>query len=69
MNIKRMHIVLHTHWDREWYLSFAKQRYRLVKLIDSLIEILIKEFVKEGRLIIGPWYCFDLLPIHDCVNL
>ncbi len=35
---KKVHIVPHSHWDREWYMSFENHRYRLVKLMDSLIE-------------------------------
>ncbi len=35
---KKVHIVPHSHWDREWYMSFEKHRYLLVKLVDSLIE-------------------------------
>ncbi len=35
-----IHVISHTHWDREWYQSLDKFRYRLVKLIDNLIEIL-----------------------------
>ncbi|HNR80590.1 MAG TPA: hypothetical protein PKG85_10080, partial [Mesotoga infera] len=33
-------VISHTHWDREWYESFQSFRYRLVKAIDRLIEIL-----------------------------
>ncbi|RLC79422.1 MAG: hypothetical protein DRI61_07965, partial [Chloroflexi bacterium] len=33
-------VVPHTHWDREWYLPFERYRYRLVKLVDKLLEIL-----------------------------
>lgn len=35
---KIIHIVPHSHWDREWYMSFEEHRFRLVKLMDSLIE-------------------------------
>lgn len=35
---KILHIVPHTHWDREWYMSFEKHRMRLVELLDELIE-------------------------------
>ena len=33
-----LHIVSHSHWDREWYLPFEKHRYRLVKLIDDILD-------------------------------
>lgn len=35
---KELHIIPHTHWDREWYMSFEEHRYRLVELMDTLIE-------------------------------
>jgi mannosylglycerate hydrolase len=37
---KTIHIIPHTHWDREWYLSFQNYRYKLVKAIDQLLEIM-----------------------------
>ena len=35
-----MHIYLFsgTHWDREWYQSFQGFRYRLVAMLDDLVE-------------------------------
>ncbi|MCC7194354.1 MAG: hypothetical protein IT356_02230 [Gemmatimonadaceae bacterium] len=33
-----VHVVSHTHWDREWYLPATRFRQRLVALIDDLIE-------------------------------
>jgi Glycosyl hydrolases family 38 N-terminal domain/Alpha mannosidase middle domain len=39
----RVHVVLHTHWDREWYLPFAVYRRRLVALIDTLLLALGRE--------------------------
>ena len=35
---KTLYIIPHSHWDREWYMSFEKHRARLVTLIDTLIE-------------------------------
>jgi mannosylglycerate hydrolase len=34
---RSVHIVPHTHWDREWYRSFQSFRLRLVDLLDRLI--------------------------------
>ncbi len=34
-----LHLVSHTHWDREWYFSYQRYRYRLVKLMDELLTI------------------------------
>ncbi len=39
-NRKYVYITPHTHWDREWYLPFQKFRYKLVKLVDELLDIL-----------------------------
>ena len=33
----RVHIVPHTHWDREWYSPFQSFRLRLVDLLDQLL--------------------------------
>jgi alpha-mannosidase len=33
-----VHLVPHTHWDREWYEPFQVFRMRLVDLIDQLLE-------------------------------
>jgi len=37
---RTLHVVSHTHWDREWYLNFQQFRYRLVRLIDRLMDLL-----------------------------
>jgi len=42
---KTAHIISHSHWDREWYLSFEKHRYYFIKLMNNLIE----QFKKEGN--------------------
>ena len=81
------HIINHTHWDREWFLTSVYTSPWIPKLIDALerlatdnpdyqflldgqtlvIEDLLKlapdyrgkvdRLVKEGNLIIGPYYC------------
>ena len=33
-----VHLVSHTHWDREWYLPAARFRQRLVALVDELLD-------------------------------
>lgn len=38
-----MYVVSHTHWDREWYESFQNYRFRLVRLMDDLLDILEKQ--------------------------
>ena len=34
---RKVHIVPHTHWDREWYAPFQSFRLRLVDLLDDLL--------------------------------
>jgi alpha-mannosidase len=82
-----IHLVSHTHWDREWYLTFQQFRLKFIRLMDWLLEILdndpgyrfflldgqtiiledylqirpdreldLVRFIRDGRLIIGPWY-------------
>lgn len=35
-----LHVVPHTHWDREWYEPFEVYRFRLIKTVDRLLEVL-----------------------------
>lgn len=37
---EKLHIIPHTHWDREWYMSFEQHRFRLVELLDTLIDLM-----------------------------
>jgi hypothetical protein len=39
----RMFLVPHTHWDREWYLTFEQFREWLVEMLDGLIELFGRE--------------------------
>ncbi|QGQ95127.1 alpha-mannosidase [Paenibacillus psychroresistens] len=39
MNSKVVHVISHTHWDREWYMPYEKHHVRLIKLMDSLIDL------------------------------
>ncbi|MGH7494660.1 MAG: alpha-mannosidase [bacterium] len=53
----RLHIVSHTHWDREWYQSFQQYRMRLVRMADRLLELLerspeFRYFVFDGQTIV-----------------
>jgi len=38
--VKTIHLVSHTHWDREWYQTFQQFRFRLVRLVDQLLDLL-----------------------------
>jgi mannosylglycerate hydrolase len=51
-----LHLVSHTHWDREWYLTFQQFRLELVHLLDGLLEILqtdpeFRSFMLDGQTI------------------
>jgi mannosylglycerate hydrolase len=35
-----VHVIPHTHWDREWYATFQQFRIRLVHVMDALLDIL-----------------------------
>ncbi len=55
--MQTLHIVSHTHWDREWYRPFQSFRLRLVHLIDNLLDILasdseFKYFMLDGQTIV-----------------
>ncbi len=55
--MRTLHVVSHTHWDREWYRSFQQFRLRLVHLVDSLLDLLeqdrnFKFFMLDGQTII-----------------
>ncbi|MBD3188852.1 alpha-mannosidase, partial [Candidatus Bathyarchaeota archaeon] len=47
-------IVPHTHWDREWYLPFQEFRFKLVHLIDELLDIEADgyRFMLDGQTIV-----------------
>lgn len=52
--MKKIHIISHTHWDREWYRPFEYFRSKLVFVMDSLISILEKDsryahFLLDGQ--------------------
>ena len=54
---RTLHLVSHTHWDREWYLTFQQFRLRLVSVIDDLLELLdadpnYKHFTLDGQTIL-----------------
>ena len=49
-----VHIVSHTHWDREWYLPLARFRQRLVALVDELLESPSRDsaFLLDGQAVL-----------------
>ena len=53
----KVHVVTHTHWDREWYLPFEVFRKRLVRLVDQLIDEMSKGddfryFMLDGQTVV-----------------
>lgn len=36
---KKVYIISHSHWDREWYLPYEQHHMRLVELMDDLLEL------------------------------
>ena len=38
-----LHVVAHSHWDREWYLPFQEHRRRLVAFFDELLDLLERD--------------------------
>lgn len=54
---KTVHIISHSHWDREWYLPFEKHRMRLIELLDDSMDLFendpeFKNFHLDGQTII-----------------
>ena len=37
------HYVGSSHWDREWYQPFQDYRFRLVQVIDDVIDLLERD--------------------------
>ncbi len=57
MEKKNIHIISHTHWDREWYMPFEAHRYKLVEFFDRLLDTLdrdekFKSFHLDGQIIV-----------------
>ena len=47
-------LVSHTHWDREWYLTFPRFRVQLVETVDAVLELLetdpeFRHFCLDGQ--------------------
>lgn len=54
---RTLHIVSHSHWDREWHQTFQQFRLRLVRLIDLALETLsagpaFAHFMLDGQTIV-----------------
>ena len=54
--MRTIHLITHTHWDREWYLTFQQFRLKLVHMMDKLLDILKSQpefyhFLLDGQTI------------------
>ena len=49
-----VHVISHTHWDREWYLPLGRFRQRLVALIDELLALgeSAPRFLLDGQAVV-----------------
>jgi alpha-mannosidase len=56
---KRVAIVPHTHWDREWYSPFQAFRLRLVRLLDALLPMLESDISYSRFLLDGQTAVLD----------
>lgn len=55
--MRTLHVISHTHWDREWYRTFQQFRLQLVHLVNGLFDLLEKDknykfFMLDGQTII-----------------
>ncbi|MBP2097835.1 alpha-mannosidase [Enterococcus rivorum] len=54
---KKVYIISHSHWDREWYMPYEQHHMRLVELMDDLLDLFetdsdFKSFHLDGQTII-----------------
>ncbi|MFP3769425.1 alpha-mannosidase [Enterococcus faecium] len=54
---KKVYIISHSHWDREWYMAYEQHHMRLIELIDDLLELFevdpsFNSFHLDGQMII-----------------
>jgi alpha-mannosidase len=62
-----VHVVTHTHWDREWYHPLERFRQRLVALVDELIDdppSARESFLLDGQAIVLDDY-LDVRPDRE----
>ena len=60
---KTVHIVSHTHWDREWYLPYENHHMRLIDLMDGVLEAFEDPDFKYY------WLDGHYLPIEDYLQV
>ena len=52
---RTVHVIPHTHWDREWYRTFQSFRMELVDLVDETLDLLERDphyscFMLDGQM-------------------
>ncbi len=64
--LRRVLIVAHTHWDREWYSSFGSFRYRLLRATQRVLDLLdegqLAYFLFDGQTVVLEDVCEVLSP-------
>ncbi len=55
--MKKVYIISHSHWDREWYMAYEQHHMRLIELLDDLLELIendpeFNSFHLDGQTII-----------------
>lgn len=52
----KLFVVPHTHWDREWYMTFRETRAKLVNMIDILLKLMEGDphfrFMLDGQTVV-----------------
>ena len=66
---RRVAVVPHTHWDREWYDPFQTYRLKLVRLVDDLLDLMesdsaYRDFLLDGQLAVVDDY-LEIRPEHE----
>ena len=69
--MRNLHVISHTHWDREWYRPFQLFRMKLIHLVDGMLDILEKDrdfkyFMLDGQTILLDDY-LDMRPEKEAV--
>ncbi|SDX80020.1 alpha-mannosidase [Paenibacillus sp. CF384] len=52
-----IHVISHTHWDREWYMPYEAHHAKLIQTMDGLLEIMdqdpeFRSFYLDGQTIV-----------------
>lgn len=59
-----VHIISHSHWDREWYQSFETHRMKLIELVDNILDKAENDPEFGGFFLDG-----QVIAIDDCLEI